>query len=341
MHTKSFRLAHCSFTYSFLLIAAVALSCAVLLVGCARTKVTTTVLRPAKINLVGVKALAIGGVKGEGGIELRANIVKAVFDCGKYDVVDRENLRAGITELELQQSGIGTGDQAIGVQRADALITGSVDQRCSQRVESGKFERTNSQGIRYTVILYRRVADASVTLSVSVTNLKTMKCEVVDRIPASKPAFSDWEESPPPPFEPRDLYDYCYANITQEFMKSIAPYSENVLVFLFKASHVPDVKAGIQLFRAGQCNQALTHFEAAAQAAKSNPKVKPKEMSAILFDIGVAKEYSSDYDGALASVNEAIGMCPNRKRYSQAISRIELRRIDARKLVEQGVITAK
>jgi len=312
----------------------------VLASGCATTT-KTQVLRPAKINLVGVKGLAIGGFGGEGGPIVRAQILKAVFDSQRFDVVDRENLGAGITEMELQQVGLASGEKAVGMQRADALVTGKVDQRCNQGVESGQFTQTDANGRAYNVTLYQRWAKADVTLAASVTNLSTMKCDVVDNIPASYSAASDWLESPPGEFDPRSLYESCYPRITSEFMKDIAPYTEIVKVNLLPAKHAPETEAGIQLFQAGQFEQALKQFEKAEQTAKDNPKIKPDELSAIKFDIGVAKEYLSDYDGAVASVQEAITLCPGKKIYTESISRINERRKDANELKRQGVLQGK
>lgn len=74
------------------------LATTIFLSACASTKLMVSVTRPAKVNLKKFKKIAMAEIDGNGGRDLGEEITQALFDSGRFEILDRENLRRIMAE---------------------------------------------------------------------------------------------------------------------------------------------------------------------------------------------------------------------------------------------------
>ena len=307
-------------------------------VGCKTAKLDTHVLRPAEINLSGYERITVGQFTGDGGSEIRNRLVQALFDCGKYDVLDRETLRAGMTERELKMAGLAKEGLAEGeVITANALVVGDSKQRCNQHVESTVVEYYDLEGNKHTKTVRQRYATGTVEAAMKIVDLESTRIVANSLLNRKKNYNSGWQDSTPPSVDPRSLYEGIYPGIVTEFMHKIAPYTETVQAVLYKSKRMPQTAAGITLFKSGDTAAAADSFAEALETGKADPKTKPKELANATFNLAVARLYLNQFDEAVAGFQEAIRLDPTNKKFREWLERAIRRREEHRKLQEQGV----
>ena len=71
--------------------------------GCAPS-LQITHPRPPEIDISGYKKVAVGGIEGEGGSEIQSLLTQALFDSGRFEVLDRAHLGEVIKEQNLSVS---------------------------------------------------------------------------------------------------------------------------------------------------------------------------------------------------------------------------------------------
>ena len=75
------------------------------LASCAPS-VRVPVTRPAEINLMGIKRVAIGQIDGNVGASLSDVLSQRLFESGRYEIMDRQNMNTLMKEHNLNMTGI-------------------------------------------------------------------------------------------------------------------------------------------------------------------------------------------------------------------------------------------
>jgi tetratricopeptide (TPR) repeat protein len=101
-----------------------------------------------------------------------------------------------------------------------------------------------------------------------------------------------------------------------------------------KDGDIPQLEGGIGWAERGDWKQAQTTFNAAAQDAEKNLKLKSAQIAKCYWNLGLAYEYAGDYEKANAMINIAYQKS-NDKDMLNELDNIKRLQADAAKLAEQ------
>jgi tetratricopeptide (TPR) repeat protein len=93
--------------------------------------------------------------------------------------------------------------------------------------------------------------------------------------------------------------------LIREFVAKLRLHPEKRLMGLFEEKDIPELKEGVELARKGQWRAAIAKFQAGAE----NHPIS-EALHKAYFNLGVAFEYSHDFDKALASLRLADELAP-------------------------------
>jgi len=316
--------------------------------------ITVDVLKPAEINLSGVKTVAVVDFQGpvRSGSQIATYLQSYLLNTGYFDLLEREKLKRILDEQDLGLSGVVDRATAVKVGKllgVQAMIFGEVttyeverDQLGVDKVEkevgtgryeyiskkdkkTGKVERTKRE-IMETVIIDRpyRIRRGSVGANFRIVKVETgqlaavhsdMKTFVSDKI------YRDTGEVLPP--KAQILTDLSRV-LCEEFVHMIAPHT--VTESWYIESGDDRIKEGTKYAEAGLWPEAMEVWSAAIRENPDDP--------AGYYNLGLAYEVQGDLDKAEEYYGEALRLKMD-NHYMAAISRIRQTREDQEILEEQ------
>lgn len=272
-----------------------------LLVSCAPSA-RVPVTRPAEINLVGIKRLAIGDIEGNTGVVISEILAQKLFESGHYEVLDRQNINSLMREHNLNLSGAVDESSAAkigGLLGASALVFGRSNGQYQVRSETSKtYYDKNKNPYKY----YSRIGEARINTTLKVVDMTTGKIIAIKNL-TQESSDTNRERNQRPANPDQDVIMGEALNKTaKRFMKMIAPYTEYVRV-QFADSKVPQVKAGIVSAQSGQWESAEVQFKSAVDANPSDPDA--------WYNLGLAYMYTYQFDKAINAFNRSNGLKPS------------------------------
>lgn len=298
------------------------------LIGCAK-KAVVPITRPADINLVGIKRIAIGDITGNAGTALSDILTQKLFESGRYEVLDRQNINTVMREHNLNMSGAvdeATAVQIGGLLGTSAMIFGSSNGQYSQNTEIGQPYSCGSKRESKVCRDYKKNAQGRITTTLKVVDLKTGKIIAIKNF-SEEGSDSAWEANEWPPDIDRDVLMGKILNATaSKFMKMIAPYTDFVSVEFDDDSNMPEVNAGIESAQKGLWDSASIQFK---NAVDRNPND-----AAAWYNLGLAYMYTYRFDDAIQAFNRSNSIKPSSK-CSQEIANCNSLRAEKKKLDAQ------
>lgn len=299
--------------------------------GCAE-KIVVTYPRPAEINMAGYEQVTIGDISGAGGDMVAAKLQSQLL-AANFAVLDRSALSQRQRELDIatrQGNNSAESGSNRGITRAVARITGKMlRNNCGQSVES----QTSSSGV-----VYRVSATAEVEVSLQITDLDTTRVLASKSIEATQSAQSKWTSTPEGGLAQEPLYAAAYDKVVNKFMRTIAPYMEQVELELDKVSESPANDSGIQLMKINEYAQAASQFNSAIAAEKAKPKASPGNVAKLTYNLATAIEFSGELTRARELYKSVVASgAVSSGKYIESLRRCEQRIADTGKLREQGV----
>ncbi len=289
--------------------------------GCAATTIKVPRMKPAEINLAGIKKIAVSSISGEGGEDIADQLTQALMQSGRYDVVDRQHLAKVQQEQSLGENGVVDASSAAQVGKvagADALIFGRVSKdKYTEKVASAQGTRRDKNGVtNYTA--YKRQGILDLRVSTKVINTSTGRILATKMLESTKGMEKSAEADGPPVTDPSQLNEIippldaadetrraAQQEVVSNFMKMIAPYQVMVAVILYDEGDLPTTKAGVGYAKSGDWNSAIREFKAAVAQANGNPEIDSKVKGRAVYNVGVALGYSGQYDEGIAKIKEA------------------------------------
>ncbi len=295
------------------------------LASCAPS-VRVPVTRPAEINLMGIKRVAIGQIDGNVGASLSDVLSQRLFESGRYEIMDRQNMNTLMKEHNLNMTGI-IDDQTsvklgnlLGVQ---ALIFGNSNGQFRQRTEIGNAYKCSRPG--GVCRDYKKIGEGRINTTLKIVDLKTGKIIAIKNFTDDK-SDSTWEANEWPADIDGSIIMGSILNMTADkFMRMIAPYTDYVTVE-FEDSKIPEVKSGIVMAQSGQWSSACVQFR---NAVSSNPTE-----AATWYNLGLAYMYTYQFDEAIQAFNKANALKPSSK-YAQEVANCSRLKAEKKKLDAQ------
>ncbi len=328
-------------------------SCLILLVilvyisGCS-VKFKVDVLRPAEVNLTKYKKIAIGDIEvqrsadrssGNQGDHLMNDLSQALFQSGRFEVLDRQNLRKILDEHNFNLTDYADPSTALEMGKIigpSALIFGQIhDAHFNQSLDKSNWSDPNGK----THTNYVRKGQALLDVSFKVTDLTTGQIVAIKKISEMSSSQIKKTDAQPPNIDPAPLFSSNRDKIVKTFMKVIAPYTETVTVHLKKYGKYPEVKEGIGFAKLSKWDKAAEIFDNALSKASSDPKISKKasKMAKLNYNLGVALLYSCKFEAAKEKLEKSYILKP-KTLYKKTEEDAQIREAEYKKLIEQEAV---
>ena len=288
----------------------------VLSVGCG-TSITVTRLKPAEVNLAGIKRIAITRIDGRDGDTLATMITERLVESKRYEVVERAEMdkiaaehRGALDAAFEQNQGVELGK----LLPAAALVAGSVNEsKSDENVRSQNDTCTRyedignhkTRAVKYACTHYTRTATSLFTANMRVFDTNTGKILVTRRLSQSDKKETTNTDADPDPIDRDAMLEACRAAVATSFMRLIAPYPVQEQVDLEKDNALPELAQGNEYLKRGDPNTATEFVARAVAKADSTPAMKPDAKARAHYEFGLGKALSGDFTTALAELRVA------------------------------------
>jgi len=323
--------------------------------ACGPTKVPVQVMKPARVNLKGIRRVAVTEFTGPGQSgKLVVSILNSkLLNSNYFDVLEREKLQDVMREYQLSMAGIVNPDQAKQIGQllgVDGIITGEVTaysvedesgkERVKESVWTGKYEKDSKGNFIYTkdifgkkhkkkiyreqfVTHYYKIRRGTVTVTFRVIDVASgaiLTAKTYSRNYTSS-KIRDGRGS----LKSRDAILTDLTNqIVSEFVRDIAPHKVTLKRTILGGPGPID--AGKKMAQNNLWPEATKLWE---QAVKMFPN-KPEAF----YDLGLAYEVQGRLDDAEKLYQKAVQLKPE-KLYMRALSGIRQAKLERLKLEEQ------
>ena len=284
---------------------------------CCGTSITVTRLKPAEVNLAGIKRIAITRIDGRDGDTLATMITERLVESKRYEVVERSEMdkiaaehRGALDAAFEQNQGVEIGK----LLPAAALVAGSVNESktdeklreerttCARTVDLGN---NKTKVVRVPCTQYTRTATALFAANMRVFDTNTGKILVTRRLSQPDKKETTSTDTEPESIDRDAMLEACRAEVATAFMRLIAPYPVQEKVDLEKDSALPELAQGNEYLKRGDPNTATEFFARAVAKADSTPAMKPDAKGRAHYEYGLGKALSGDFTTALAELRVA------------------------------------
>lgn len=305
--------------------------------GCSSVTVPVSISHPAQYNLGQHKTIALDNLAGRAGLAYTSALRARLYESGRFKIVNYEGRRKALEELRLASSDLSAAGANPGLGQlevATAIITGAVDSEYQEWLDSRLNKHYDKDGNCRTTTTYTRHLRGAMYGNIEVTEVLTGKVLHSSAIKRScERSTVAVDSQPAPPDRNAMLQDCAYADMT-ELMHKLLPWQETVTIKYRKDSGLKELEEGINLIRAGQTAEAIALFGASAAAAETNPKVKAKSIAKAYWNLGLAYEYSWQFDQAVTALQTAYRFDP-RQAYLNEVTNVRRLEREQAKLKEQ------
>ena len=306
--------------------------------GCSTVAVPISVPHPAEINMSKYKQIAIGKFTGNMGQLVSDGIKNKLVESGKFKVVDRTRMTQIMSELKLSQSNLLSSKNRVKLGKllgVSALITGYNKGSYKENVTSEEATCINSDGQKYSCTRYKRTGTYITNGSIDVIDIET------GQLIRSKVLNSSYEESKsqtnkkPEHIDKESLAGRCIQDDVSSFLKAIIPWKEIVYARFIKDRKIPSLEMGINQTKLGEMDKAIKTFASAAKAAEINPELKPKNIANAYWNLGLAYQYTWNFDKAISTFKKAFTVNP-KDMYIYEMKNVEKMKVEKKKLDQQN-----
>lgn len=302
------------------------------LVSCGTAYIKTPITRPAEVNMSEYKKITIGEFKNTYDYNDRyfeSKLQTEILKSKRFEVLDRKNIDAIMTEKGLQLDGLTKGNSnGLGsLISATAIITGTViDQATSQNTTvEGTYK--DKKGNMHTN--YKTETTANATVAFIVTDLSSGKIiyntEITENL-VDKDFFQDRATKKVDSYK---LLLQVKEKIAKEFLKKIIPYQDFVYIPFKRNSDKFD--AGIKYAENGMLDKAKEFFE--TEIMKKHEE--EEELSKAHFNLGLCNMYLYNFEEAKGNFETAEKVFHNED-YIDIFKQLEKLKEDRSKVLEQS-----
>lgn len=305
--------------------------------ACATVKVPIRVTHPAEINMSEYKQVAISRIKGKIGRDFEEVLKNRLVEHSRFEVVERRRLRQIMGELAISQSDLADPENRIKLGKllsASAMIAGRMGGSYSEKITTFKMKCRSRDRGEYKCTRRTREGTYNTSGSIDVIDIQSgrvIKSKLLNESCKSKTSATD---AAPLRIDRGTLARKCAEKNVNVFIKAISAWTETVRVPFIKDGKIPELEKGINLAEIGEMDEAIRTFAAAARAAENNPGIKLKSIAKAYWDLGLAYEYTWEFDKAIGAFKKAYSMHPE-KSYIQEINNVKRLRAERKKLEQQ------
>lgn len=302
----------------------------ILITGCS-TCMFVDFDRPPEIDLRGYSTIAMGDITdihsswvSNESLDIGEEIEQRLFEGKRFDVLDRQHIRALLEEKYLITKNQGMGGDVIhglkDIIGAGAFIFGRIKKNeYNENTYKGdpyqdskkKWHTTYYREGEYTYEIYLKVVDCLTAKVVATKNLRTEKT-------VKKSETDKWPE----PIDTEELYNQCYKEVAKNFMKVIQPYKVQKQICFESDSDVLEIEKALELFENGKLVSGIEILKYGMQ----NKDLYPESRAKLYYNAGLAQLALDNYYESIENFKVAIMLVPEESKYREALSNAEYER---------------
>ena len=311
---------------------------AIVMAGCGTSSIYINVKRPAEINLKEYRKIAIGdivdqrGRKGGHAKDMADEVTSVLFTSGQFEILDREHLARVMDEHSLSETGIIDESTAAEIGKiigTAALIFG--------RIQTDQYQEDLKKGEPYqdkkggTHQINTRTGTYRLTVNLQVIDIQTARILAAKSLAAERTARMSADNRDPANIDRNTLYARCLKDISQQFIRMVAPYDVQVRAAFLTDKLLPEVDQAIGYFRIGEWEEGMTILRGTISKTGLPLEVQAKTF----YNLGLAETYAGQFDEAVEHLKTALSLNPKSRRIQNAILRAKMEKESAEKLKEQ------
>jgi len=304
--------------------------------SCGVVKVPVTVTHPPEIDISKYQQVAIVDIQGNLGNTFYDELKYRLVEAGHLKVIDRDRLNALLKEQNLSQSDLSDEKSRLKLGKmlsAAALIMGHYNGKYTEKLERGDPYKDDKGR---THVPYTRKGEYSTIGYIDVIDVETGQIIKSKKLQSSASDTEYETDKKPKEIDRNELSGKCISNDLNFFFKAISPWRETVMVPFEKDGKIADLEKGINMAKMGEMEEAIRIFYNAAQAAENNPNIGAKSIARTYWNLGLALEYTWEFDRAIECFITAYRFHQNDK-YVQEKVRVERLKEERQRLIEQGI----
>ncbi|MBF0120501.1 MAG: tetratricopeptide repeat protein [Desulfobacterales bacterium] len=311
--------------------------------SCTTVRVPCKIIHPADVNMSKYKQLAVDEFKGKCGHDAKGYFKEKLTQSDRFTVVDRAHLDKIQTELSLSQSGASDNSAKLSIGKlitASAIISGHISCDYDENITSEdkkctKYDPKTKESYEYSCIRYKRYGTYRISGDIDVIDVETGRTISTKTLKTKADELTSKIDGTPEPIDKGALKIKCMDKLVSDFAKTILPWTTIEEIPYKKASNIPALEIGINKVRIGEMDEAIQIFLESLNSLKKDPKIKPKDISVILWDLGLTYEYSWQFDKAIEAFKEAYILNPD-DNLREEIENVYKLKEERKKLEEQG-----
>ncbi len=311
---------------------------AIMMAGCGTSSIYINVKRPAEINLKEYRQIAIGdivdqyGRKSDHAKDMANEITSVLFTSEQFEILDRQNLARIMDEHSLSETGIIDESTAAEIGKiigAAALVFG--------RIQTDQYQEDLKEGTPYkdkkgrSHQINTRTGSYRVAANLQVIDIQTARILAVKSLSANQSAISIADGKDPASIDRNALYAKCLKDISEKFIRMVAPYDVRVRAAFLTDKLLPEVDQAIGYFRIGEWEEGMTFLRGSIGKTGLPLEVQAKTF----YNLGLAETYAGQFDEAIEHLKTALSLNPRSKRIQKTILRAKMEKESAEKLKEQ------
>ncbi len=311
---------------------------AIVMAGCGTSSIYINVKRPAEINLKEYRKIAIGDIVDQGGRkgghakDMADEVTSVLFTSGQFEILDREHLARVMDEHSLSETGIIDESTAAEIGKiigTAALIFG--------RIQTDQYQEDLKRGEPYqdkkggTHQINTRTGTYRLTVNLQVIDIQTARILAAKSLSAERAARMSADNRDPANIDRNTLYARCLKDISQQFIRIVAPYDVQVRAAFLTDKLLPEVDQAIGYFRIGEWEEGMTILRGTISKTGLPLEVQAKTF----YNLGLAETYAGQFDEAVEHLKTALSLDPTSRRIQNAILRAKMEKESAEKLKEQ------
>ena len=292
-------------------------------------------MRPAEINMGPYSSVAVGDMRGRGDARAFSDgLEEALVNTQRFQVVDRDHMAQTMRELQLSSTDLADPTKAAKLGKlvaAGAIVYGDFDERYNEHRDESHYADSDKKD--HTV--RSLTGEATVRATFKVVDVSTGRLLIAKTYEDRKEDTNRATDGAPDPIDRDPLIQGARHTVLDRFLKAIVPHQEFVYAHFLKEGDIPQLEGGIGWAERGSWDKAKETFNNAIGAAEKNTKIGAKQLSKAYWDLGLAYEYSADYDNATKMVQKAYDLGQDSD-YLDELDNIKRLQSDAKKLSEQA-----
>lgn len=305
--------------------------------ACSTTYFVVQRRAPAEVNLPAGLPMAVAKVAGEEGDALASELTQALVRTQRFQVLERQRIGAAIAELRFSSEGYVSDDTAISfgeMTGAASLVVGEVQLADYQEDIREQAQECAREGKTVPCTAYTRTAKGALRVVLEVVETQTGRVLAAKTLTAERKATTQAVDQLPAPIDQRvSMMVECRAEVVEAFVKVVAPHDVAVRVALRTDDDLPQLETGNNYAMVGNWSAAVEQYRAAVERARA-AALKPEQLAAATYNLGIGLGYSGDFDGGLAQIEQAFALDPD-PLYREQLEVVRQYKADAAKIAEQ------